>query len=158
VKRCAIPFLAFLVLSPAAASAKGVQSATICGSSGCHRAMNSDVDRALGSGATPTAPPANGAPWYRMRTFMGAGHQRVLMRYAVVPSLRLVRGCCSPGGGVYWLRMKPAAKRAYARLTEVLEPLPAATLGGVAPATAGVKSGPGAAAVERALLTIVRVI
>jgi hypothetical protein len=137
VKRWAVPILCGLVvLLPAAATAKNVQSATICGASGCHQAMDADVSEALEAGATPALPPAHGAPWYRVRARMGGDGERGALRLAIVPSRRLVRGCCSPGGGYVWRRMTAAGKRAYARLTRLLDPFPASSLRGVAPASA----------------------
>ena len=120
---------------PASSAAKNVQSATICGASGCHEAIGRDVSAGLVEGGAAAPPPPGRAPWYSVRATIGGDGGHGTMRIAVVPTLGLIRGCCR-ASGYSWLSMTPAGRRAYARLTRVLDPFPASSLRGAAPVRA----------------------
>jgi hypothetical protein len=143
MKRCAVTILCGLIVGvlPPGAVAKstakeGVRTATICGASGCHVALSPDVTKALEASGAPATPPAQGAPWYSVRARVGGSGEHGKLRLAIVPSRRLIRGCCAPRVGYEWLRMTPNAQRAFQRLTRFIDPFPARTLRGTAPASA----------------------
>lgn len=113
---------------PAAAGAKGVRSATICGRSVCHHVAGRDLTSSLAEGSMEVSSPSHRAPWYRLDAVVGGdgGHGRLVI--AVVPALGLIRGCCSMSGEFNWIHLTAEGKRAYARLTRDLDPFPAVTL------------------------------
>jgi hypothetical protein len=124
----ALVLAAVAVVLPAGAEAKEVRSATICGMSVCHQVTGRDLTSSLAEGGTEASAPSRRAPWYRLDAVIGGngGHGRLVM--AVVPTLGLLRGCCSMSGEYNWIGLTTEGKRAYARLTRDLDPFPAESL------------------------------
>jgi hypothetical protein len=75
---------------PAAAVAKEVRSATVCGAAGCETAKDKDaVVAAVESGGPPSTPPSRGAAFYRVTVHV-VGDPAPL-RLLVVPGLSRLR-------------------------------------------------------------------
>jgi hypothetical protein len=132
VKRIAFAVLIQLallaVILPAAAEAKNVRSATICGTSGCLDVTGRDLSADLIEGGTEVSPPSHKTPWFRLNATVGGGGGQGTLVLAVLPRLGLIRGCCSMTGGYNWIRLTHDGKRAYIRLTRDVRPFPAQTL------------------------------
>jgi hypothetical protein len=141
VKRTASVVLLLGLLAmvlPASAGAKNLQSATICGASGCHKAIHRGASKALAEealakgGGPMVPPPSHGAPWYRVLATVAGEGAHARLRLAIVPSLRLIRGYDGASGQFNWMSMTALGEGAYSRLTRGLDPFPASSLRGVA--------------------------
>jgi hypothetical protein len=123
--------LALLIFASlaATAAAKEVVAAKVCGASDCRDVKDRDALAGLAEGGMPTDPPA-AAPYYRMTlTIQGDGE---LVRWAVVvvPSEGVMRGG-TEAEGYTWMPMPRQSIRTIRRVTEGLDPAPAAKLGGL---------------------------
>ena len=125
---------------PAPAAAKGVGTASLCGDDGeCVKigaAHLRGTDRAvLMQAAGPVDPPADVAPWYRLRVRVepGPGEGEEFEPFTFtnvwVPSAGLMRG--SGEHGPEWMTILPEAETILRRAARELDPLPAARLTGL---------------------------
>ena len=108
---------------PAAATAKEVEKATVCGADGCQtNDDNHAVAVAVENGGPPTSPPAHRARFYRVAVHIrgDSGHP---FRLLVVPSARRVRA-----DGNAWFEMDRFSYRAWRRVLHGVKPFPATKL------------------------------
>jgi hypothetical protein len=120
-------FLALLtaaLLLPAAAQAKGILGAKVCGDEGCVRVGHvAGGDQAL-MGGPPVSAPKERAPFFRIRFKIGEdGKAFGFVRTLYVPSAQLVRG----DDGT-WMNVPSDTLDALNRLTRGIQPYPAERL------------------------------
>ena len=136
----ALALLAALAL-PAAASAKEVRSATVCGASGCNTVAGPDA-QALVEGGAPTGPPP-AAPFYNVRVKIDAGGGHVVsFRTAWVPSRARVRGLDEVNGRYAWMTASAEQADALNAAARGLEPFPSSRLNGWARPVSAPASAP----------------
>ena len=114
------------LLTPAAAAAKGIDAATVCGADRCVEVRDRMLLSPLAEGRPPTDPPREPAGWFRTTATArdGRGGQHTFT-FAALPSIRRIRG----EDGT-WMPMGELALRAFTRITRGMEPRPASTLPG----------------------------
>ena len=128
---------AALVLLPAAASAKEVVKAQVCGSGKCV-----DVSRAIAmdlmDGGPPTDPPKEAAPFFTARLWIAVGDGKT-QRFdtAFVPRYGLMRG----DDGT-WMDAPVQTETAFKRGARGLQASPASDLGPLPAATAAPRPAP----------------
>jgi hypothetical protein len=136
---------AVVVMWPAAASAKEVQRAQVCGASECFtfdRANSGGKLALFEEGGNPALPPAQAAPWYRLRiTVGGADVKRFTFTNAYVPSADRIRRRAE-GGGYEWVEVIDDLKPVLRNVSAGLDPLPAASLRGLDAAPAPTPAAP----------------
>ena len=123
--RTSLVGVAVALAVPAAAAAKEVERAAVCGADGCERIEVGGDARTLMGGGSVTDPPAQPAAFYRLRFAIGDGTGEVFgrVRLVYVPS----------GGKIQfddgtWMRLVPATEKAMQRAVAGLEPFPARAL------------------------------
>jgi hypothetical protein len=119
--------LAAVLAVPAAAAAKQVTGATVCGADGCVRTRDAAVLRGLMNGGPPTVPPTAGAPVLRVRAAVSerpGGRVRARFTTWWVPSQRLL--VAADGSS---MRLDPLAVRSLVKITHGMAPLPATRMG-----------------------------
>jgi hypothetical protein len=136
VKRAVVPQLVIIavLLVPAAAAAKGVSEAKVCGAERCVKVTDDELALTLGTGGPLASGPERALPWYRTTLTVtvrdpnaldAADRERFAQRLAVavVPRARLLRGDTGA-----WMTMSSRSAEAYAQLTAGIRPRPARTL------------------------------
>ena len=125
-----------LVLAPAAAVAKGIESVSACGLDGCRAhdvAALIDEQHAFLMGSEQRAdPPAAGAPFFRLVIGLpsGPGPDEVTeIEKLWVPSSGLVAEVDATSGRLFWAKADPGIAGALNRAVRGLTPLPAGDLG-----------------------------
>jgi LPXTG-motif cell wall-anchored protein len=119
--------VAALVAMPAAAPAKEVKSATVCGTAGCQSANDkAAVAAAVENGGPPTTPPRHGAAFYRVTMHIKGDPQP--FRLLVAPGIAQVRG---PDGT--WFSLPDSAVKLWRDVVRGVRPLPAAKLRDIEP-------------------------
>jgi hypothetical protein len=121
---------AFLLVPAAAASAKAVREAELCGASGCATVSGTgDELMTLTEAAGPAGAPRPAA-WYRLRLTIGPeggdGFEPIVLRNAYVPAAGLLR--VESDGGPDWVEAYPAARRLLDSAARGLQPFTPATL------------------------------
>jgi hypothetical protein len=138
-----------LLAAPAAAHAKRLSSATVCGSSGCNDSSHPAALLPIMEGGPPIAGgPTRAHPFYRMRVVVAEGRASDSINLIVVPHDRLVRG-----PDEMWRETSTTAIRGITTLARRLRPFSASELPGVQnvsrlshPDTAPATPGPTSAA------------
>ena len=127
---------AALVATPAAAPAKEVKSATVCGAAGCQSSNDkAGVAAAVENGGPPTSPPRHGAAFYRVTVHIKGDPEP--FRLLVAPGIGQVRG---PDGT--WFSLPESAVNDWRDVVRGVRPFPAAKLPDVeASAPPSVKGG-----------------
>lgn len=117
--------LILLGLLPAAAHAKGLDSAEVCGASSCRTIRDARKLEALFGGGRQVNPPRP-APFYvlEMRILRGPGSVDAGPVLTYVPAARALRRA-SVRGRALWQRLDPEQLNLYREVTEGLLPLPA---------------------------------
>jgi hypothetical protein len=118
-----------LVATPAAAPAKEVTSATVCGAAGCKSTNDKAAVAAAGeNGGPPTTPPRHRAAFYRITVHIKGDPEP--FRLLIAPSIGRVRG---PDGT--WSSLPHRAANAWHDVIRGVRPFPAAKLAIVEPST-----------------------
>jgi hypothetical protein len=123
-----LPALALALAVAAPASAKELVSLSVCGANGCHTTKDrAELQRAMN--VQSQAAPDHAAAFYRVRGTVGepGRHDMGVMRSQWIPSLRLLRN--DDGPLVEFSLPYPETQRLLNRLSQGLEPFPAAKLG-----------------------------
>jgi hypothetical protein len=116
-----------LLVAPAAASAKRLTSAAVCGSSGCNSSSHPAAFVPTLEGGPPIAGgPARAHPFYRLRLVVDEGRASESMKLLVVPQGRYLRG---PDG--VWRQVSADVLGPITTLAKGLRPFPASQLPGV---------------------------
>jgi hypothetical protein len=119
--------VAALVAVPAAAPAKEVKSATVCGARGCQDSKDkAGVAAAVENGGPPTTPPRRGVAFYRVTVHIKGDPEP--FRLLVAPGIGQVRG---PDGT--WFSLPESAVDAWRDIVRGVRPFPAAKLPDVEP-------------------------
>jgi hypothetical protein len=149
----------FLLAAPAAAGAKELSSATVCGASGCNEATHPAVLFPALEGGPPSAGgPSRAHPFYRLRVVVDEGPASEAMQLLAVPHGNYVRG---PDG--VWRQTSATVVHRITALAGDLRPFPASRLPGVSKApqrshpdaVASPSASPASAAHERSFPWIV---
>jgi hypothetical protein len=120
--------LALLLAAPAAATAKRLTAATVCGSSGCNTASDpATLLPAMEGGPPIGGGPTRARPFYRLVVVVGETPGGERMKLVVLPGTRFVRG---PEGT--WTRISAAGLGRIMTLADGLRPFPASQLPGLA--------------------------
>jgi len=131
MKRLALLTLAGLLAVPAAAAAKEVESAQVCGATQCREVDDHDVAMGLVSSGNSKAPPGDKAGgWYRVSVVFNAEGERHGFTIAAMPSTRTLRTQDEDTGHYSWMEMAPEAIDAYREVTAGMEARPISTLNG----------------------------
>ena len=81
-----------MLVVPAAAAAKEVESAQVCGATQCREVDDHDVAMEIISTGNPKAPPGDKAGgWYRVYVVFNAEGERHRFAMAALPSTRTLR-------------------------------------------------------------------
>src|SRR5215212_2042231 len=116
-----------LLATPAAAHAKSLSSATVCGSSGCNDSSHPAALLPIMEGGPPMAGgPTRAHPFYRMRAVVAEGRASDSINLIVVPHDRLVRG-----PDEIWRETSTTAIREITTPARSLRPFSASELPGV---------------------------
>lgn len=127
MKRIPLTLLAIsLLVAPAAANAKRLSSAAVCGSSGCNSSSDPAAFLSTLEGGPPSAGPARAHPFYRLRVVVDEGRASEAMKLLVVPQGRYLRG---PDG--VWRQVSADLLGRTTTLANGLRPFPASQLPGV---------------------------
>jgi hypothetical protein len=119
--------VAALLAMPAAARAKEVKSATVCGASGCSTSEDkAAVVAAVENGGPPTIPPGHGAAFHRVTVHIKGDPEP--FRLIVAPGIGRVRG-----PDVTWFSLSQRAVDAWRDVVRGVRPFPATKLPGVDP-------------------------
>ena len=129
---------ACLLVPAAAASAKAVRKAELCGAAGCATVSGTgDELMTLTEAAGPAAAPRPAA-WYRLRLTIGPeggdGFEPIVLRNAYVPAAGLLR--VESDGGPNWVEAYPAARRLLDSAARGLQPFKPSALRDAAAAAA----------------------
>ncbi len=137
MRRLALLTVLLAALAVAApATAKEIQSVTVCGAGGCSTSKDPSLMSGMIDVGPPTSAPKAPAPFYRLTMAIGDGHEvfgRVQSSW--VPSAG--RMLAEDGN---WLAVRPVVGRRLDRLAAGLAALPAAQLQGFPTADADVAS------------------
>jgi hypothetical protein len=113
-----------LLAAPAAASAKRLASATVCGSSGCNSSSHpATLLPPMGGGPPRAWGPSRAHPFYRLRIRFDGAPSTESATLLVVPKGRWVRG-----PDMSWTQTSAAALGRIERLAGDLRPFPASKL------------------------------
>jgi hypothetical protein len=127
--------VAALVAVPAAAPAKEVKSATVCGAGGCQGSKDkAGVATAVENGGPPTTPPRRGVAFYRVTVHIKGDPEP--FRLLVAPGIGQVRG---PDGT--WFSLPESAVDAWRDIVRGVRPFPAAKLPDVEPSAPRLVTG-----------------
>jgi hypothetical protein len=146
-----IPLVALAWAVTPAAEAKQIESVEVCGSARCVEVHGDDMF-ALAEPGPPFYgyrtgdPPRKSSPFYRVAITVGGGGAHESFKVDLLPRAGLVRGADGA-----WTRLTARARRALARATADLPPLPASRLdpGAASPGPgAASPSGSGASAAQ----------
>jgi hypothetical protein len=119
-----------LLAAPAAAGAKELSSARVCGASGCNQASNPAAFFPALEGGPPTAGgPSRPHPFYRLRVVVDEGRARQVMKLLAVSHGNYLRG---PDGA--WRQASADVLDRIKTLAGALQPFPASQLPGVSEA------------------------
>jgi hypothetical protein len=119
-----------LLAAPAAAGAKELSSATVCGASGCNRANHPAAFFPTLEGGPPTAGgPSHAHPFYRLRVVVDEGRASQVMKLLAVPHGNYLHG---PDGA--WRQASADVLDRIKTLAGALQPFPASQLPGVSKA------------------------
>ena len=130
--RLALLASALLLLAvPAAATAKEVESAQVCGATQCRDVDDHDLAMALPSSGDTKPPPEGPVGWYRVKLVFSAEDERHSFTLAAVPATRHLRTYDEEAGRYVWMEMAGEAVGAYREVTAGLAPRPASTLRGL---------------------------
>ena len=133
--------IAALAALPAAAPAKGIADAQVCGAAGCTTVDPRFFHAVLPEGDPVTAP-VTAAPFVTVRvSWLHGAYARdeQLERFTYVPSLGVIR----PAGETQWTKLYPVRRAELDKLVSPVEPLPAARLTGVVQPAATAPDGDG---------------
>jgi hypothetical protein len=119
-----------LSLLPAAAAAKEVKSATVCGPTDCVSVDDDRRSEALVMGGSPSDPPPKAEAWYRVRLVIGGDGAHEAFTINVLPTSGYIRSRDQFGGSV-WSDMSTQQQATYRRLTAEISPFPAKRLTGI---------------------------
>jgi hypothetical protein len=123
----------FLLVPAAAASAKGIAAAKICGVGGeCRSVEDREALAALESGSVSAAPAAQ-APFYRLVITVRHEDARDEFSVLFVPAKNLTRSGEKYERVYMWTELQPDAAAALRRAAAGLEPFPASRLAGTGP-------------------------
>jgi hypothetical protein len=117
---------AALVLIPASASAKELESARICGADDCTTVTGAALLSGLLQGGATSGPPEAPAAFYTARLAVAGDHHES-WTIAYLPSAGLVRSG-GESGRYDWTAARPATADAFARATRGIAPFPASRL------------------------------
>jgi MYXO-CTERM domain-containing protein len=118
-------------LMTAAAAAKEVESATVCGPTDCTTVDDDQRSEALLSSGGVGGPPETAEPWYRVRLGIGArGEVHDTFTINVLPKSGYVRSRDGFGGAL-WTVMTGEERAIYQRITAGIDPFPAKQLKGI---------------------------
>jgi hypothetical protein len=119
-----------LSLMAAAAAAKEVKSATLCGPTDCASIDDDQRAEALLIGGSPSDPPPKAEAWYRVRLVIGGDGAHDAFTINVLPKSGYIRSRDQFGGSV-WSDMSAQQQSIYRRLTADIDPFPAERLKGI---------------------------
>src|SRR4051812_17079210 len=128
MRRLLLPLLLVPLATPAAAGAKEVTGATLCGADGCRTTHDREGAAAVSDAGALAGPPDHAAPYYTVRltvTHEGEDVGSWSVRWA--PALGVVRSTGADDQTI-WFEPTPAAAALLRRLGEGLRPFPAAGL------------------------------
>jgi hypothetical protein len=113
-----------LALAPAAAAAKEITKAEVCGPDGCATVSDHSALSVIGNGGPPRTPPT-AAPYYDVRVTVAAGDQDFTWSYVAVPSRHAQRA----DDGT-WMEMPPDVTALVEKYAAGRKPYPSSEMVG----------------------------